>query len=493
MQQGRELGFNDYVAMARRRLNCIIPPVIIFTILGLAVTFVLSPSYKSIALILVDQQSVSGDYVKPIVYGDLASRLSNTKEQIFSRTRLQPMIERLGLYANSRMSLDEKANQLRKDVTVAPVRPDPSHGFGSSPGFTIEAQQPTAKLAQQVCAEVVSMFLTENLKSRAQFAENTAEFLQAQLDNAKRSLDDQDAKVAAFQRQYVGQMPGQEQTNFNMMTTLSTQLEAATQALNRAQQDESYTEAMLAQQEAAAASATGPADAPPPQQMANRIAQLREQLAALESRYTPDYPEVTKVRRELEEMNQQMAQTPTASAVGGEKRRPLFESPAVQQLRAQVHSLKVGINEKKDEQSRIQQQLRLYQSRVQLTPMVQEQYKELTRDYDTALKFYNDLLGKRNQSEMATDLERSQQGEQLRMMEPPSFPNSPSFPNRLQFALGGLAVGLLTGSGLAVWAEFRDRSLRNERDVLFFTQMETLAMIPDIPGTYEPRAQVGNR
>ena len=120
----------------------------------------------------------------------------------------------------------------------------------------------------------------------------------------------------------------------------------------------------------------------------------------------------------------------------------------IAQLRAQVHNLDQVIAEKAREQEQIKQQIRLYQDRVQSSPAVEQQFKELTRGYQTALDSFNDLQKKRDASAMSADLERKQQGEQFRVLDPANLPDQPSFPNRPLFALGGLAGGL--GLGLAI-------------------------------------------
>ena len=76
----------------------------------------------------------------------------------------------------------------------------------------------------------------------------------------------------------------------------------------------------------------------------------------------------------------------------------------------------------------------MYQDRISSSPLVQEEYKSLTRDYTTAQTFYDDLLKKMNDSKMATDLEKRQQGEQFRVMDEPNLPDGPSFPKRGVFA-----------------------------------------------------------
>jgi capsular polysaccharide biosynthesis protein len=119
----------------------------------------------------------------------------------------------------------------------------------------------------------------------------------------------------------------------------------------------------------------------------------------------------------------------------------------------------------------------MYQERISSTPQVQEQFKDITRDTQTAQQFYDDLLNKMNQSQMATDLERRQQGEQFSVMDEPNLPEEPTFPKRGVFVGGGLAGGILLGILLAGLLEYRDTALRSERDVWAFTKLPTLAVI----------------
>jgi uncharacterized protein involved in exopolysaccharide biosynthesis len=140
----------------------------------------------------------------------------------------------------------------------------------------------------------------------------------------------------------------------------------------------------------------------------------------------------------------------------------------------------------KHEQAQIQQQVRTYEARIESSPMVEEEYKQITRDHDTALQFYNSLLAKMNESSMATALEQRQQGEQFRVMDAPNLPDSPTFPNPFLFAGGGFAAGLFLGLLLAALLEYRDTSLRNERDIWAFTKLPTLAMISHIEGLPQP-------
>jgi capsular polysaccharide biosynthesis protein len=161
-------------------------------------------------------------------------------------------------------------------------------------------------------------------------------------------------------------------------------------------------------------------------------------------------------------------------------------------LRSQIHGYEEAIGTQSKVQHRLQGQIDILQSRIQMSPVVEQQYKQVTRDHEMALGFYNDLLRKKNESEMATDLEHRQQGEQFIVMDPANLPKDPTFPNRPLFALGGLGGGLALGLALAWVTEARDKALRNEKDVEACLGLPTLAMVPSLTtARAEKRFQAG--
>ena len=270
----------------------------------------------------------------------------------------------------------------------------------------------------------------------------------------------------------------------NMLTSLNTQLDAVTQAIARMEQDKSYEEAMLAQQQSLSAQVAEHGGVAPQAQQSDLQALLNEE-ADLTKRYTDDYPDVVAVRRKIKDLRKQMAAAPPPSAPAPVSTPNRGDSVAVQQLRAQLRGLEQGITQKKHDQSMIQGQIRMYQDRISSSPLVQEEYKSLTRDYTTAQSFYDDLLKKMNDSKMATDLEKRQEGEQFRVMDEPNLPDGPSFPKRGVFAGAGLAAGLCLGLMIVALIEYKDTSLRSERDIWAFTKLPTLSVIA-FAGETEP-------
>src|SRR3989475_8730664 len=454
MIENRELNIDDYLAMLRRRLKVILIPALLAPLVGILISYAFPPKSTSQSLVLVEEQKVPEGYVKPVVTEDIIQRIVTMQHQVLSRNRLQPMIDRLGLAKGK--SVDEVVDGIRLNLDIQPVHTTGTTpakrkpGQNDVPGFYVNFTADNPREAQQICGELTSMLLEENLKAREQVAQSTTDFLSRQLDEAKHDLDDQDSKLAVFKRQYIGQLPGDEDNNLKILMGLNSQLDANTQTLNRAQQDKSYTESLLAQQLAAWKSSQ---NATNPQTLEQQLAALQSQLITLQARYTDDHPDVVKTTKDIAEIKRRVNETNLEAAQTTDARTDkagLAESPEIRQLRVQIHQYDAAIDQGTREQKRLQNQIGLFQGRVALSPAVEEQYKALNRDYNTAQRFYDDLLAKKSQSEMQTDMELRQQGEQMRLLNPADLPDTPSFPNRIMFASGGLGGGLGLGLALAL-------------------------------------------
>ena len=136
-----------------------------------------------------------------------------------------------------------------------------------------------------------------------------------------------------------------------------------------------------------------------PQAQQAELQQLLSQEADLTSRYTDDYPDVVSVRRKISGAAAEDGQRAGPDA-GQYAATPPIPKPADSigelQVRSQLHALDLDIAQKKHDQAAIQAQLHIYQERVASSPQVEEEYKSITRDNQTAQAFYDDLLNKMN-------------------------------------------------------------------------------------------------
>ena len=471
----REWTSEDYIMMVRRRWPIMLVLAVVGGLAAYGVSRLLPNRYTSQAVVLVQQPTVPTDFVRSVVTAGVAERLTTMQQQILSRTRLEPIIKQLGLFSEDtgKESTTALVARLQKAITVTPMRP-PGEEERLLSGFSVGVTLETPQSAQLVCSTITSMFIEENLKSREQHSVDTTQFLSEQMVEAKAKLDEQDAKLAAFKGRYLGFLPEEVQTNLNLLAGLNSELDAATQALSRAEQDKSMTESMLTQQIAAwRASQSGRN----PDTYQDQLAVLQVELATLQTKYTDDHPDVIKVKTEIAAVKKKIVES---DADKGLTDQPGSEPAQFRPLRQQIVAFDQTIAAKTAQQARIQEEIKKYQERVQLSPSIEQQYKALTRDYQTALDAYNDLGRKRTQSTMATDLERDQEAEQFRIMDAANLPGAPSFPNRPLFGVGGFGAGLFLGMGIAFLLELRDTTLRTEIDVERALELPVLAMVPAI-------------
>jgi polysaccharide chain length determinant protein (PEP-CTERM system associated) len=477
----RQLTPADYIAMLRRRWVLITALTIIGGPLAYGVSKFLPTKYTSKTLVLIEQPTVPKDFIRPVVTEDISQRLASMQQQILSRTRLEPIIAQFGLYPADikTVPMEDLVGRLQKAIDVTAIRPM-EETSSNLPGFNVTVTLDNPRTAQNVCTAITSMFIEENIKLRQQHSEDTTEFLAQQLTDAKKRLDDQDEKVRAFKSRYLGSLPDQEQTNLNILTGLTSRLDAATQALGRAQQDKSFAESNLNQAVDAWQAAQNGHN---PQTLEQQLTLLQTQLAELETRYTDSHPDVVRTKNDIAALKQKIAdqgQTASDTPVPGKGTKSTLEPDGIQRLRGQIHNLDQMIAEETREQEDVKRQIKEYQGRVQSSPAVEQEYTELTRGYQTALLSYNELQKNRDQAAMATELERRQEGEQFAILDPANLPDRPSFPNRLLFALGGFGGGLALGLGLAFFLEMQDTSIRNERDVEAALRLPVIAVLPAI-------------
>jgi polysaccharide chain length determinant protein (PEP-CTERM system associated) len=492
MSGNRELQMDDYLAMVRRRLKVILIPALVAPLAGFGISYLLPPKYSSQSTVLVEGQKVPDNYVMPVITADFAQRVQTLSQEVLSPSRLRPVIHSLNLVKpedegsligdiQQNMQVEPVITTMSAAVAASPTAKTkkPSASNEPVPGFTVNYTDSDPVRAQKICNALTSLIVDENLKSRSEVAQSTTDFLSRQVDDAKRALDDQDAKLAAFKKQYMGQLPTDVDNNMRMLMSLNSQLDASTQTLSRAQQDKAYTESMLAQQITSWKSSLSSTN---PQTLQQELAQLQGQLMQLQARYTDDYPDVIKTRADIAEVEKKLkevnAASASASASDSTENASATEPPEIRQLRLQVHQYQNVIAQATLDQKKLQNSIALYQSRTAMSPNVEEEYKRLTRDNDNAQAFYKDLLAKRSSAGLGTSMENQQEGEQMNIVATAGLPKDPSFPVRPLLAAGGFGAGLALGALIAIFLEFSDKSIRTERDAAAVMDLPLLISVP---------------
>jgi polysaccharide chain length determinant protein (PEP-CTERM system associated) len=493
LQESNEpIDFAEIKGIVRRRRWQFLVPFFLGWVVVWGASWLIPSTYRSGTLILVEQPSVPEKYVVSNIDSDIQQQLDSITQQILSRTRLLRIIDSLGLYAQDRKrkSPDDLVEKMRKDIEI-----ELSHGDDKKlSAFNIYYASRDPKMAQAATSELANLFITENLEQRQQRSENTTNFLQDQLEQARAKLAEQEAKMRVFKDQHLGELPTQTQSNLQILTGLQNQIQANEDSLNRAKQQNTYLESLINQYRTTAsgskASDGGPSGLA---DIDKQLDQLKAQLADLTSHYTDKHPDVRKTREQIvrlegrrerivAEMNNPATNsTPqvTTPAPFDPKNAPLLELES--QLKANRLEIANRQAEIKDEQSKISQ----YQGRLNMAPVMEQQFADITRDYDQSKADYESLLKKKNESEMSTDLEKTQQAEHFRMLDPPNLPAKPYKPNRLQLCGLGLVVGFILGAGFALAKEKLSGKIYSEREIKKLVPFDVIAEIPPIETAQE--------
>src|SRR5919201_6829137 len=194
----------------RRKWLAILVFIVPFVIAVSLITFM--PSlYRSTATILVDRQQVPESMVRPTVTSALETRLHTISQEILSRSRLEALINRFGLYADlrKRVSQEEVIDRMRKDIRLDLKSVKQDEYRGVTVAFTISYEGRDPETVARVANTLASFYIEENLKVRERQAAGTSEFLKVQLTEVKKRLDQQEATVSEFKKRYIGELPQQ--------------------------------------------------------------------------------------------------------------------------------------------------------------------------------------------------------------------------------------------------------------------------------------------
>ncbi len=482
-----------------KHLRLIVAIALAGTGLTIAVVQFLPPVYKAEALVLVESQRIPENYVAATVHSNLESRLNILRQQILSYSRLVQVIEKYDLYRGDRnfRPMEEIVEQMRLDITITIQR-----GLVPVPGrqtpltsFAVGYQGPNPDIVPQVANLLASYFIDEDLRTREVEAIGTSEFLDSQLAEAKKRLEEQERQLSAFKLRYSGELPQQENALISSIAQVRTQLTGVQDSMNRIQQNKLMAQTSLdaaeAQQamlqrlsnpEAAAASpSTTPAAplplptaaAPAPQLESER---LQQQLDNLRTRYSESHPDVRRISAALARALEIEARSarPAAAAPRPGVPATLPPSPAAQQaaqantrlvdaavtaseripaLRAQITGWDRELAGLERERQSLLRELASLQARINRLPLREQELASVTRDYENTRTNYRSLLDKKMAADTATDMERRQKAERFVLLEMARRPERPIKPKKAVFNAAGSMFSLALAFAIALGVE----------------------------------------
>jgi polysaccharide chain length determinant protein (PEP-CTERM system associated) len=457
-----------------RRRWIILASFCIALIAGIYLAIALPRVYEAKTLILIEPQGVPQQFVQSIVSIDPGERINTLSQQILSRTSLEKIITSFKLFSKpgqKGLFLEEKVDQLRKQITIDVIT---DRRRRETDAFSIAFKGKDPKKVAAVANALASNFIDENLKIRESQAFGTSEFLDAELVSRRKRLEEVEEKIKEYRKAYMGELPEQLETNLRILDRLQVNF-------NDQQQNVRDGRERLAQLNNQTSSRNQSVVVIGNEAMANNgatsLEDLKAQLETLKSRYTEKHPDILRIEKQIAELE---AKQSSDSADNNTNQPMAANSNLAPRLRQQINDAQREIQLAESEIESLKKQIAEYQQRVENTPKREQELLSLKRDYQNLQTSYDSLLSRKLEADVSVNMERKQKGEQFRIIDSARVPQMPVAPDMRKLFLVVVAAGLGLGGGIAYLTEYLGPSFRKPDDLESFYELPVLTSIPRI-------------
>lgn len=250
-----EKDLSDYVQVLRRRKGLIFSVMALILTTSLGFAFGMPAIYRSTATILIEQQEVPQDFVRTLVTSYAEQRIQVISQKILSTKNLITLIEKYNLYHDARKvdPIESVIEKMRENIKLEMVSADvvdPRSGQARSAtiAFTLSFEDHSAKLAQSVANELVTLFLNENIRNRTETAIEASTFLSAEGDKLRNTISALEAKLAQFKEENAEALPELAELNMQMMNRTEQEILEVKRQITALNERKIYLAAELAQQ-----------------------------------------------------------------------------------------------------------------------------------------------------------------------------------------------------------------------------------------------------
>ena len=532
------LDLGDYLTAFKRRRGMMALVAGTVFLLGLITAFVWPPTYQASATILIEEQDIPRELIQSTVTSYAAQRIQVISQRVMSRTNLLEIVEKYNLYENERKrnTIEEVLSEMRADIGIDMITAevmDPRTGrpTAATIAFTLGFKSESPTQAQKVASELTTLYLNENLKSRTEKAAEAYDFLTAESTRLSEEIDRLEALLAGFKERNVNTLPELRDLNTQILERTEREMTDVDTQIRNLEERRIYLGGQLG--------VLDPYSSGEVLSPAARLDALRTEYIRLASRYSPDHPDVTGVKREIKALEMETGQYATADDLRREielLRKELAvlqqtyteEHPDVKRLKRQIASLEqelqnppptprqapapasadnpayvtlqsqlaaadTEIRSLRTKRSQLADKVQEYENRLMQTPKVEQEFRAIARDLDHATRRYQEIKAKQMTAEVGQEMEKERKGEKFTLIDPAVLPEEPVSPNRPAIVFLSLVLALGAGVGSAAVAESMSSAVRGAKGMVALLNTAPLAIIPYLPSAAETRARKQKR
>ncbi|HJU25425.1 MAG TPA: XrtA system polysaccharide chain length determinant [Rhodanobacteraceae bacterium] len=455
----------------RRRLTL----VVIFAVIALLalVAGVLWPKkFVSTTTILVQENNI----IKPLTEGlaaptAVADRAGIASEVIFSRKIMQQILTDGGWMASHPSPLDQVRliNEIKDRTSIDAPRENL---------LEISYADTDPRRAYDVTREMAQLFIQESLDSKERESTSAYEFMDTQVKEYQKKLDAESDKIKQFLETHEDAAPGNQVDTNTRIAQLRTDMETARMNIAELSSQSSTLGGQLSGQSEVSTVQTREGV------YRAQIAELQSKLDQLKLTYTDSYPDVVRVRHQIEDLRKQLQQAEqrrSAAKLAGTPTaidNTVQFNPVYQTLQTRQAEIQGNLAAARARLGSSSSQLESELDRSKRIAATADEMSQLSADYQTTQAIYQDLLKRRENARVSMELDRERRGLTFRIQDPAVLPLMPSGLRLMHFAVAGLALAVLIPVGLLFGiARFDPRARRGEL-LEQSTGLPVLATIP---------------
>jgi succinoglycan biosynthesis transport protein ExoP len=516
---------NHWAALRRRRRPAVLVSLLTL-MLALGTALFWPPTYRSTGTILIEQQELPSDLVRPTISSYADERIQVISQRVMTTDNLLRMIDHYDLYPWLRKYEPREVllERMRDDISFRMISADvidPRQGRPTlaNIAFAVSFSSHSADTSARVANELVSLYLDENVRSRKQKTTDAESFLDDEANRLDKHIAQLEAELAVFKGKHLNTLPDQSLLNHETLTRTNDELRDIDTQMRSLDQQSTYLDAQLAQLSPSSQvyTSTGervlsPADRlkflrtefarvngiyaanhPDVVRMKAEIASLEKmvgqvdvsndlqrqledasaQLAQLQQRYSPDHPDVIRLQKQVDTLK---GLAGTTHAPDAKIEKP--DTPAYIQVKAQREAVDAQRDSLLAKHAAVQERIDDLERRLAAAPAVQRDFNSLARELDNEQLKYSEVRQKQMEAKLSQNLESEQKGERFTLIDPPLVPEKPSSPDRPLLIFLGLVLALAAGSGTVATLERRDGSVRSRQELESLLDVAPLAILP---------------
>ena len=518
----QEKNIQDYIVVIRKRKAAIFSIFAVIIFITISIAFLLPAVYKSSATILIEQQEIPPELVMSTVTSYAAERIQTIQARVMSRTNLLKIIDKFKLYEDQRRfeTTEEIIARMHEDVSLDIISAqvvDPRTGRPSSAtiAFTLAFKGESPSTVQRVANELTTLYLNENLTSRAQKASETSIFFKEETERLGKQIDDLESKLATFKQKHADALPELQQLNLSVLQRKEAELTTIDTTLRTLDEKSFYLNGQLAQIDPGNPAVPGSVD---------RLKLLQTEYASVKSKYSDEHPDIVRLKSEIASLEKETGKSNNIDAIADElkslngelaqkrekytadhpdvvslqekiaalnselaaiKSRPVDEhykeqpdNPLYITVQSQIAGVESEIKSLKIQRKEVLEKIAVLEQSLYTAPQVEREYLVLKRDYTNAVVRYQETKAKQMQADVAKQLETESKGEKFTLIDPAALPEKPVSPNRPAIIFLGFILALGSGLGFAIIADAISGTVRGARSLKRSLGALPLSVIP---------------